>query len=46
MSSEGVGSYWPFATGRRVVQANLLLEQFRQSPSTRYILVPNQHIGS
>ena len=26
MSSEGVGSYWPFATGRRVDQANLLLQ--------------------
>ena len=30
MESEGVGSYWPFATGRRVTQANLLLEQFTQ----------------
>ncbi len=45
MSSEGVGSYWPFATGRRVTQANLLLEQILASPSTRYILIPNQHIG-
>ena len=27
LSSEGVGSYWPFATGRQVVQANLLLNQ-------------------
>lgn len=45
MSSEGVGSYWPFATGRRVVHANLLLRQIVQTPSTRYILVPNQHIG-
>ena len=26
MSSEGVGSYWPFATGRQVDQANLLIE--------------------
>lgn len=43
--SEGVGSYWPFATGRRVVHANLLLRQIVQTPSTRYILVPNQHIG-
>ncbi|MCF6334919.1 MAG: DUF4914 family protein, partial [Spirochaetales bacterium] len=25
MSSEGVGSYWPFSTGRKVTQANLLL---------------------
>lgn len=46
MESEGVGSYWPFATGRRVTQANLLLEQFASSPRTRYILCPNQHIGA
>ncbi len=46
MSSEGVGSYWPFATGRRVAQANLLLEQIRVTTNTRYILIPNQHIGA
>jgi len=46
MSSEGVGSYWPFATGRRVDQANLLLEQVVQTPKTRYILCPNQHVGA
>ena len=46
MSSEGVGSYWPFATGRQVTQANLLLKQVLDTPSTRYILVPNQHIGA
>ncbi|BBF43029.1 hypothetical protein lbkm_1715 [Lachnospiraceae bacterium KM106-2] len=46
MSSEGVGSYWPFATGKKVVQANLLLEQIMNSPSTRYVLIPNQHIGA
>jgi hypothetical protein len=46
MSSEGVGSYWPFATGRRVDQANLLLEQIRVTPRTRYALVPNQHVGA
>ncbi len=45
MSSEGVGSYWPFATGRRVDQANLLLTQFRDNPETRYVLCPNQYIG-
>ncbi len=45
MSSEGVGSYWPFATGRLVDQANLLLKQIVDYPNTRYILVPNQHIG-
>jgi hypothetical protein len=46
MSSEGVGSYWPFATGRKVDQANLILEQIRNTYAMKYILVPNQHIGS
>jgi len=46
MSSEGVGSYWPFATGRKVDQANLLLDQFTSATRTRYILVPNQHVGA
>lgn len=46
MSSEGVGSYWPFATGRSVDQANLLLEQMVSTPKVRYILCPNQHIGA
>jgi hypothetical protein len=46
MGSEGVGSYWPFATGRRVDQANLLLRQFQATLKTRYILCPNQHIGA
>jgi hypothetical protein len=46
MSSEGVGSYWPFATGRRVDQANLLLSQIEQTPKVRYILCPNQHVGA
>jgi hypothetical protein len=45
LSSEGVGSYWPFATGRRVTHANLLLEQILATPGTRYTLSPNQHIG-
>ncbi len=45
MSSEGVGSYWPFATGRKVDQANLLLEQILATPRTGYVLIPNQHIG-
>jgi hypothetical protein len=45
MSSEGVGSYWPFATGRRVDQANLLLQQFTENTRMRHILCPNQHIG-
>lgn len=46
MSSEGVGSYWPFATGKMVDQANLLLDQIMNTPGTRYILLPNQHIGA
>jgi len=46
MQSEGVGSYWAFATGRRVDQANLLLEQIINTPDTRYVLIPNQHIGA
>jgi hypothetical protein len=46
MSSEGVGSYWPFATGKMVNHANILLRQIVATPNTRYILVPNQHIGT
>ncbi len=46
MKSEGVGSYWPFATGKKVDQANLLLEQIQNTLSTRYILIPNQYIGA
>ncbi|HEX3051859.1 MAG TPA: DUF4914 family protein [Aggregatilineaceae bacterium] len=46
MNSEGVGSFWPFASGRRVPQANLLLKQFVAYKRTRHILCPNQHIGA
>ena len=46
MVSEGVGSYWPFATGRRTTQANLLLQQILETPRIRYKLCPNQHIGA
>ncbi|MEO1023147.1 MAG: DUF4914 family protein [Bacteroidota bacterium] len=46
ISSEGVGSYWPFATGKRVAQANLLLDQIRSTPEVKYILTPNQYIGA
>ena len=46
MSSEGVGSYWPFATGRRVPQANMLLQQIFETPRTTFTLVPNQYIGA
>lgn len=45
MGSEGVGSYWPFATGKMVHHANMLLEQIINTPATRYTLVPNQYIG-
>lgn len=45
MTSEGVGSYWPFATGRAVDQVNLLLEQFLKTEDTLFVLIPNQHIG-
>ena len=44
--SEGVGSYWPFATGRYVTHANLLLRQIINTPQTKYLLFPNQHVGS
>ena len=46
MSSEGVGTYWPFATGKMVDQANLLLNQIITCSSTRYVLIPNQHVGA
>jgi len=45
MTSEGVGSYWPFATGKQVTQANLLLKQIIDTSNTRFILIPNQHVG-
>jgi hypothetical protein len=35
LESEGVGSYWPFATGKMVPQANLLLTQIANTPKTR-----------
>lgn len=46
MSSEGVGSYWPFVSGLRITQANALLDHFNTYRRTRYILCPNQYIGS
>ncbi|MBR4953432.1 MAG: DUF4914 family protein, partial [Oscillospiraceae bacterium] len=46
MKSEGVGSYWPFCTGKKVTQANLLLKQILNSPNTLNVLIPNQHIGA
>ncbi len=46
MGSEGVGSYWPFATGKKIKQANLLLEQISRSQKTLFLLTPNQYIGA
>ena len=46
MVSEGVGTYWPFAAGKQVTQANLLLAQILNYPATRQVLIPNQHIGA
>jgi hypothetical protein len=45
MGSEGVGSYWPFATGKQVRHANLLLDQIINNTVTQYVLTPNQYIG-
>lgn len=45
MESEGVGSYWPFATGKRIVHANMFLKQIIETPRTTFTLVPNQNIG-
>ena len=45
MESEGVGSYWPFATGKRVPHANMMLKQLIDTPRTTFTLVPNQNIG-
>lgn len=46
LKSEGVGSYWPFSTGKKVAQANLLLHQMMDTPNTLNILIPNQYIGA
>lgn len=46
LESEGVGSYWPFATGKQVAHANLLLKQIIQTPKVKYVITPNQHIGA
>ena len=46
LKAEGVGSYWPFCTGKRVTQANLLLRQMLDTPGTLNVLIPNQHIGA
>lgn len=46
LSSEGVGSFWPFATGKRIEFANLLLRQILATQDTLFVLIPNQHIGA
>jgi len=46
LMSEGVGSFWPFATGEKVRHANILLEMIRKTARTRFVLIPNQHIGA
>jgi hypothetical protein len=46
MSSEGVGSYWPFATGRFITHTNLLLRQIMETPETRHLLFANQCVGA
>ena len=46
LKAEGVGSYWPFCTGLKVTQANLLLHQMLNTQNTLNILIPNQHIGA
>lgn len=45
MQSEGVGSFWPFATGRKVDQANILLDQVMETDNTQFVLIPNQNLG-
>jgi hypothetical protein len=46
MSSEGVGSYWPFATGRKITHANLLLKQITNNPRVHYSISPVKHVGA
>lgn len=46
LKAEGVGSYWPFSTGKKVTSANLLLHQMLNAPNTLNILIPNQYIGA
>ena len=46
LKSEGVGSLLAVCNRQaRKKQANLLLHQIVDSPNTRYVLIPNQHIG-
>jgi len=45
MSSEGIGSFEPFLTGKSTNFANLLLDQIASNHNVRYLLLPNQYIG-
>lgn len=45
MESEGVGSFRPFATGKMINHANLLLEQSGSKSPTSHVLTPNQFMG-
>lgn len=46
MGFEGVGSFWPFASGEKVNFANILLKQIQDCINTHYILTPVKHIGA
>ncbi len=46
LEPEGVGSYWPFANGKQITHANLLLKQIIMTPKVKYVITPNQHIGA
>jgi len=46
MESEGVGSFWPFASGTRVALANILLRQVVDHPRVHYVLCPVRHVGA
>ena len=45
MESEGVSSYWPFATRIKEDKQICYLQQIISCRNTKYILIPNQHIG-
>jgi len=46
LTSEGVGTFWPFAVGKKAQLANILLQQIQDTPETGYVLIPNQYIGA
>ena len=45
LQSEGVGTFWPFASGCMTDYANQLLAQITHAKYVQYVLIPNQHIG-